>query len=86
VPGHEDLRRTIPVLYVQSNLLKEHTIYTQVARSNPRVLRVQPPLVVSASQVNRFLEAFGATCAEWTLLSDCAQQSLSESAGEMGTM
>ena len=46
VPGHEDLLRTIPALYVQSNLLHEHAIYTQVARSNPRVLRVQPPLIV----------------------------------------
>ena len=44
VPGHEDLLRTIPALYVQSNLLHEYSIYTQVTRSNPRVLRVQPPL------------------------------------------
>ena len=49
VPGHDDLLRTIPVLYVQSNLLTEHAIYTQVARSNPQVLRVQPPLIVEHS-------------------------------------
>ena len=84
VPGHEDLLRTIPALYVQSNLLHEHSIYTEVARSNPRVLRVQPPLIVSAAQVERFLEVLRSTCAEWTSLSDCAEEILSKSAGEMG--
>jgi acetylornithine/succinyldiaminopimelate/putrescine aminotransferase len=85
VPDHEDLLRTIPVLYVQSNLLNGHAIYTQVARSNPRVLRVQPPLIVSAAQVDRFLDALRSTCAEWALVSDSAQAILSKSAGEMGT-
>jgi acetylornithine/succinyldiaminopimelate/putrescine aminotransferase len=84
VPGHEDLLRTIPAVYVQSNLLHEHAIYTQVARSNPRVLRVQPPLIVSAAQVDRFLEALGATCAEWALIGQTAEAILSKSAGEMG--
>ena len=74
VPGHEDLLRTIPALYVQSNLLHEHAIYTQVARSNPRVLRVQPPLIVSAAQVERFLEARStSTCAEWAMISEYAE-------------
>ena len=73
VPGHDDLLRTIPALYVQSNLLNEHAIYTQVARSNPLVLRVQPPLVVSAAQVERFLDALRSTCAEWALISECAE-------------
>ena len=84
VPGYEDLLRTIPALYVQSNLLHEHAISTQVARSNPRVLRVQPPLIVSAAQVERFLEALRSTCAEWTRLSACAEAILSKSAGAMG--
>ena len=68
VPRQDDLLRTIPALYVQSNLLHEHAVYTQVARSNPRVLRVQPPLIVSGVQVERFLEALEATCAEWALI------------------
>jgi acetylornithine/succinyldiaminopimelate/putrescine aminotransferase len=84
VPGHEDLLRTIPALYVQSNLLHEHAIHTQVARSNPRVLRVQPPLIVSAAQVERFLEALRATCCEWALIGESAEAILSKSAGEMG--
>ena len=84
VPGHEDLLRTIPALYVQANLLNEHAIYTQVARSNPRVLRVQPPLVVTAAQVERFLAALRSTCAEWALISQAAEAILSKSAGSMG--
>jgi acetylornithine/succinyldiaminopimelate/putrescine aminotransferase len=84
VPGHDDVLRTIPVLYVQSNLLTDHAIYTQVARSNPQVLRIQPPLIVSAAQVDRFLDAFRSTCAEWSLVSDSAQAILSKSAGDMG--
>jgi acetylornithine/succinyldiaminopimelate/putrescine aminotransferase len=84
VPGHDDLLRSIPALYVQSNLLHEHAIYTQVTRSNPRVLRVQPPLILSAAQVERFLEALRATCAEWALISESAEAILSKSAGEMG--
>ena len=83
VPGHLDLLRTIPALYVQSNLLQEHAIYTQAARSNPRVLRVQPPLIVGAAQVDRFLEALRSTCAEWAQLGNCAGE-LSKSTGEMG--
>ena len=38
VPGHDDLLRTIPALYVQSNLLNEHAIFTQVARVEPPCL------------------------------------------------
>ncbi len=85
VPSHEDLLRTIPALYVQSTLLHQHAIYTQVTRSNPHVLRVQPPLIVSAAQVERFLEALRSTCSEWALLSGCAETILSKSAGEMGS-
>ena len=76
--------RTIPALYTQSNLLNEHAIYTQAARSNSHVPRVQPPLIVTAAQVDRFLEALRSTCAEWALITDCAEAILSKSAGEMG--
>jgi hypothetical protein len=33
-----------------------------VARSNPLVLRVQPPLIVSAQEIDRFLAAMGECC------------------------
>jgi acetylornithine/succinyldiaminopimelate/putrescine aminotransferase len=83
VPGHDDLLRTIPALYVQSALLHDHAIYTQVTRSNPRVLRIQPPLIVSAAQVERFLGALRTTCAQWTLIGGSAESILSKSAGEL---
>jgi len=41
-------------------------------------------LIVSAAQVERFLEALRSICAEWALLSGCAEAILSKSAGEMG--
>jgi len=84
VPGYEDLVRTIPALYFQSNPLHEQAIYTQVGRSNPQVLRVQPPLIVGAAQVDRFLEALRSTCAEWARIGTCAEAILSKSVGEMG--
>jgi acetylornithine/succinyldiaminopimelate/putrescine aminotransferase len=83
VPGHDDLLRTIPALYVQSALLHDHAMYTQVTRSNPRVLRIQPPLIVSAAQVERFLGALRSTCAQWALLAGSAESILSKSAGEL---
>jgi hypothetical protein len=84
VPGHDDLLRPIPAFYVRMNMLDEHGINRQVARSNPQVLRIQPPLIVSTVQVDRFLEALRVTRAERALLGGCADAILSKSAGEMG--
>ncbi|MFT7634093.1 MAG: hypothetical protein ACI87E_005152, partial [Mariniblastus sp.] len=39
-------------------------IYTQIARSNPTVLRVQPPLGVTESQVSEFLNGLRVCCEE----------------------
>ena len=52
-----EMMESMPALYLMNNLLAEHGIYTQVARSNPLVLRVQPPLIVTESQVDHFLKA-----------------------------
>jgi len=43
-------------------LMEEYGIYTQVARSNARVLRIQPPLVISAEEIDRFLGALNMCC------------------------
>jgi putrescine aminotransferase len=64
IPNHEEVLNNIPAMYVMQNLLQTHGIYTQVARSNPRVLRIQPPLTISEDQVNEFLTALEATCRE----------------------
>jgi acetylornithine/succinyldiaminopimelate/putrescine aminotransferase/predicted amino acid dehydrogenase len=83
VHGHDDLLRTIPAIYVQTILLHEYGIYTQPARSNPQVLRIQPPLIIREAHIERFLEALRATCAEWITLIESAEAILSKSLGEL---
>ena len=51
VPNLDDLIHSIPGLYAMQILLQVHGIYTQVTRSNPRVLRIQPPLTITEEQV-----------------------------------
>ena len=57
VPNLDSFLESIPALYVMSTLLQDYGIYTQTARSNPRVLRVQPPLTIAPDEVDRFLSA-----------------------------
>jgi putrescine aminotransferase len=52
------------VLHAMHTLLSAHRIYTQFTRSNPLVLRVEPPLNVTDEQVARFLDAVDKTCRE----------------------
>jgi putrescine aminotransferase len=77
----DGLIHSIPGLYVMQALLQEHGIYSQVARSNPRVLRIQPPLTVTAEQAARFLDALEETCSELAFLFDVADRVLSKSVG-----
>ncbi len=60
----EAILSTFSVLYVVQTLLDAHRIYTQSARSNPFVVRIQPPLIITSEQVQRFLSAMGETCEE----------------------
>ena len=83
VQGHDDILGTLPAIYVQTILLQEYGIYTQVARSNPRVLRIQPPLVIDEAQIERFLEALRSTCIEWMTVIGSAEAILSKSLGEL---
>ncbi|MDY0165520.1 MAG: aminotransferase class III-fold pyridoxal phosphate-dependent enzyme [Thermoguttaceae bacterium] len=64
VPGLDGKLANIPSLYAMHTLLEEHGIYTQTTRSNPRVLRIQPPLTVTPEQVDHFLAACDDTCGE----------------------
>ncbi|MEN6498307.1 MAG: aminotransferase class III-fold pyridoxal phosphate-dependent enzyme [Thermoguttaceae bacterium] len=64
VPGIEGIQRSLTATFVMSMLLQEHGIYTQVARSNPRVLRVEPPLILSAEEASQFLQALDQCCSE----------------------
>ena len=62
VPDFDAFLRNGPSLYVMQSLLQEHRVHTQLARSNPLVLRVEPPLTISAEQVEYFLAATGQCC------------------------
>lgn len=59
IPNLESMLQDAAALYVMLNLLNHFGIYTQTARSNPRVLRVQPPLIVTDEETDTFLDAFG---------------------------
>jgi putrescine aminotransferase len=63
-PDADKLVSSFHVLHAMQTLLHGHGIYTQSARSNPLVLRVQPPLTITAGEVDRFLIAFDQTCEE----------------------
>jgi acetylornithine/succinyldiaminopimelate/putrescine aminotransferase/predicted amino acid dehydrogenase len=52
------------VLHAMQTLMQGHAIYTQFTRSNPLVLRIEPPLTISEAQVQEFLGAFDKTCHE----------------------
>jgi acetylornithine/succinyldiaminopimelate/putrescine aminotransferase/predicted amino acid dehydrogenase len=64
IPNLDSFLDSIPALYLMSTLLDEYGIYTQTTRSNPRVLRVQPPLTVTSEEVERFLQAVREVCRE----------------------
>ena len=44
--------------------MEGHNIYTQTTRSNPRVLRIEPPLTITAAETDHFLEAITDCCLE----------------------
>jgi hypothetical protein len=81
VPDLDGLIHSIPGLYVMQTLLQGHGIYAQVTRSNPRVLRIQPPLTVTEQQAARFLDALEETCSELAFLNDISDRVLSKSVG-----
>lgn len=54
----------LPAFYVLQTLLRKHGIFAQLCRSKPNVLRVEPPLTVSAAEVRKFLAAMEASVAE----------------------
>jgi len=64
VPNFDRLVEGFHVIHAMQTLLQAHGIYTQVARSNPRVLRIQPPLTITAQQIDEFLNALEQTCSE----------------------
>ncbi len=60
--GFDAMISSFPAVFQMQILLEHYHIYTQVARSNPLVLRVQPPLTIDTGKVAHFLSSFGRTC------------------------
>ena len=61
----EAIKNLAPI-YVMQTMLDEFGIYTQVARSRPNVLRVQPPLCITEEQVDKFLASITKCCQEFS--------------------
>lgn len=60
--GVDEMVRSFPTVFQMQILLEHYHIHTQVARSNPLVLRIQPPLTIDEAKADHFLNAFGRTC------------------------
>lgn len=52
------------VLRFMTKLSREHGVLTFVTANNNRVMRIQPPLVLTKEEADRFLLAFRAVCAD----------------------
>lgn len=50
------------VLRIMTKLSQEHHILTFVTANNNRVMRIQPPLILSLDQAERFINALGQVC------------------------
>ncbi|NQV22959.1 MAG: aminotransferase class III-fold pyridoxal phosphate-dependent enzyme, partial [Rhodopirellula sp.] len=53
---------TMPALYMQRVLLNQHRLYTQTARSQPLVLRIEPPLTITEEELERLISALDQAC------------------------
>lgn len=64
VSNFDQMIEGLPAMYAMQTLLNDYGIYTQVTRSNPRVLRIQPPLTVRRDEISAFLDAMRQICEE----------------------
>ena len=60
--GMDAMIASFPTIFQMQILLEHYHIYTQVARSNPLVLRIQPPLTIDAGKAAHFITSFSRTC------------------------
>ena len=64
IRGYDGMVAALHTLQAMYILMHRFGIYTQSTRTNPQVLRIQPPLVISEAEVDRFIDALGQTCRE----------------------
>lgn len=79
VQGLDKIVGCFHVLHAMQTLLQAHGIFTQSARSNPLVLRVQPPLTVTEAEIDRFISALDETCSEIEYSTGLIQSVISKS-------
>ena len=60
--GMDAMIASFPAVFQMQILLEHYHIYAQVARSNPLVLRIQPPLTIDRSKAAHFVSSFSRTC------------------------
>lgn len=70
---------TVPTLYAMQSLLNVYGFYTQVARSNPFVLRIQPPLTIEEEEIDRLLSALDTIAADLANIAALAHSTISNS-------
>ncbi len=78
-PQAIEVIRNLAPIYVMQSLLDEFGIYTQIARSKPNVLRIQPPLNITKSQVDEFLGAIEQCCSELSFSNQIIDTMISKS-------
>ena len=80
IPHLRERIDALPAFYVMQSLLRHHGIYTQLCRSQPHVLRIEPPLNIDSAQVQQFLTALEASVQEIDLTNqmfvDCLSKSI----------
>ncbi len=64
IGGYDGMVAALHTLQAMYILLNRFSIYSQNTRSNPQVLRIQPPLVIADAEVDRFLDAMDTACRE----------------------
>jgi acetylornithine/succinyldiaminopimelate/putrescine aminotransferase/predicted amino acid dehydrogenase len=64
IRGYDGMVSTLHTLQAMYILLNRFGMYVQSTRSNPAVIRIQPPLMIAEAEIDRFLDVFAQTCRE----------------------
>lgn len=83
IPGYDEMISSFPTIYLTANLLEHYKIFTQAARSNSNVMRIQPSLLIHDDQVDYFLNAVESILTELDSLGFMLSSILSKSVGEI---
>ena len=83
IPEYDEMIASFPTIYLTANLLEHYKIFTQTARSNSNVLRIQPSLLIHDHQVDYFLHAVESILTELDSLGFMLSSILSKSVGEI---